>query len=245
MSPSPDCPTGIEPLAQLCKSSLHIIKPVSMMKTPIARQERSRRTRSALLAALDALLLDRDFDAIGVADIARRANVSPASIYRRFSKKHGLLPALYDLQTERVAEWNEQGWVKARLASLPIGPTPLRTLLTGHVELAVRQLKDLAHIAKPLALYGRMKPHLFGDEVEAHLQAAHRGIRAMLEAYPAEIKRRDLDQASRMIGYHMQTALNDFVLFRDRTVLPGADLSDREFAKEIADFAYGYLTTPD
>lgn len=214
------------------------------MPTP-AKQDRSRRTRAALLDALDELLRDRSFEDIGVAEIADRAGVSAASIYRRFSKKDGFLPALYALQLQRVAAWNEQDWVKQRLAETPAGRAPLRAVLTCHVELAVRQLRDLAHLARPMAIYARMKPGLFGEEVDPLLAEARAGVRALLEAYPETVQRADLDQASRMLVYFMQTSLNDFVLFRDRTIRPLADLSDHTFARQIADFAFGYLTTPD
>jgi AcrR family transcriptional regulator len=210
-----------------------------------AKQDRSRRTRAALLDALDALLHDRSFEDIGVAEIAARAGVSAASIYRRFSKKEGLLAALYELQLKRVAEWNEQDWVKRRLAETPAGDAPLRAVLTCHVELAVRQLRDLSHLARPMAIYARMKPDLFGDEVDPLLSEARAGVLALLKVYPETVRRTNLDQASRMLVYLMQSSLNDFVLFDDRTMRPLAGMSDQTFARQIADFAFGYLTTSD
>lgn len=217
--------------------------PPNLVKQP--KQARSRRTRETLLNALEALLHERSFDEIGVTDIAERAALSPASIYRRFDKKDGLLRALYDLQTERVGEWIARPELSARLEALSNCELSLREFLRGHVRLAVAQLRDLAHLARPMALYGRLRPHIFGDEVDAYVTTAHRGVAAALEQRREQIARRDLDRAAAFIVYFMQGALNDFVLFRDRTVLPGVGLDDDSFADEIADFVYGYLLQPD
>lgn len=209
------------------------------------KQARSERTRAALLNALEALLLERSFEDIGVVEIAEKARLSPASIYRRFDKKDGLLRALYDLHVQRVQEWTARPDITARLEVLSNPETPLKDFLGGHVRLAVQQLRDLAHLARPMALYGRLRPHIFGEEAEAYMVSAHAGILAELEKRRSEIARRDLDRAAAFLAYFMQSALNDFVLFKDRTVLPTYALDDDAFADEITDFAYGYLKQCD
>lgn len=62
---------------------------------PQSRQDRSRRTEKILLDAALRLFHERGFDAITVADIATEAGVAPASIYRRFGDKDGLLREAY------------------------------------------------------------------------------------------------------------------------------------------------------
>jgi AcrR family transcriptional regulator len=58
---------------------------------PASRQDRSRRTEQALLDAALELFRERGVDAVTVADIAAAAGVAPATIYRRFGDKDGLL----------------------------------------------------------------------------------------------------------------------------------------------------------
>lgn len=58
---------------------------------PGARQDRSRRTEQALLDAALALFTARGVEAVTVGDIAAVAGVAPATIYRRFGDKEGLL----------------------------------------------------------------------------------------------------------------------------------------------------------
>lgn len=58
---------------------------------PVSRQARSRRTEQALLDAALALFVERGVDAVPVGDIAAAAGVAPATIYRRFGDKEGLV----------------------------------------------------------------------------------------------------------------------------------------------------------
>lgn len=62
---------------------------------PQSRQDRSRHTEQVLLDAALQLFRERGFEAITVGDIASRAGVAPASIYRRFGDKEGLLREAY------------------------------------------------------------------------------------------------------------------------------------------------------
>ncbi|MFZ5756765.1 MAG: TetR/AcrR family transcriptional regulator [Pseudomonadota bacterium] len=58
---------------------------------PTPRQDRSRRTEQTLLDAALGLFLARGVEAVTVGDIAAAAGVAPATIYRRFGDKEGLL----------------------------------------------------------------------------------------------------------------------------------------------------------
>ncbi|MGH8492102.1 MAG: TetR/AcrR family transcriptional regulator [Moraxellaceae bacterium] len=62
---------------------------------PQSRQDRSRHTEQVLLDAALQLFRERGFETITVGDIASRAGVAPASIYRRFGDKEGLLREAY------------------------------------------------------------------------------------------------------------------------------------------------------
>jgi AcrR family transcriptional regulator len=60
------------------------------------RQERSRATQAALIDALEGLLLEKAYDNISIADIARKAGVGVASFYTRFRDKDALLRELLE-----------------------------------------------------------------------------------------------------------------------------------------------------
>ncbi len=58
---------------------------------PKSHQQRSQRTEQVLLDAALRLFRERGVEAVTVADIAAAADVAPATIYRRFGDKEGLL----------------------------------------------------------------------------------------------------------------------------------------------------------
>lgn len=68
--------------------------PVANVRAPL--QERSRQAFERIFGAAEALLNERAFDQIAVADIAEKANVSVGSVYQRFKTKDDLLWALYE-----------------------------------------------------------------------------------------------------------------------------------------------------
>ncbi len=66
------------------------------------RQSRSERTRDRLLEAARQTVIEKGFEGAGVVEIAERAGCSPATIYRRFRHREGLMRALFELVME---EW--------------------------------------------------------------------------------------------------------------------------------------------
>lgn len=61
-----------------------------------ARQTRSRRTLERLLDSAEALIADKGFDDVTVADIAARAGLSVGAVYARFRDKKSVLYFLQD-----------------------------------------------------------------------------------------------------------------------------------------------------
>jgi len=62
----------------------------------LPQQARTRATLTRLLDAAEALLDEKSFDEISIAEIARRAGSSVGGFYRRFRDKEGLLHALHE-----------------------------------------------------------------------------------------------------------------------------------------------------
>lgn len=207
-----------------------------------AKQDRSRRTREVLLRSLEELLKERSFEQIGVVEIAENANVSTASIYRRFDKRDGLLPALFDLYLQRMEEWYQRDDIKTELAKLATQNLTLKQFVNMNIQLLIRLIRDLEHLSRPMFLYARMRPDLISDRVVQQLQSALESSKQTLANFSHEIKRKDLERSAQFIGYFFQTVPYDYILFRDQTVLPGLDITDDDFAAELSDFICGYLT---
>ena len=60
-------------------------------------QARTRLARAAVVDAARTLFLERGYGATTVEAISERADVPPATVYRLFSSKHGILKALFDV----------------------------------------------------------------------------------------------------------------------------------------------------
>lgn len=213
-----------------------------MTGTRPALQARSRKSRDAILDALEQMLKQRPFHEIGVVELARAAGLSPASIYRRFEKKDGLIPALFELQLERSREWYQQHDIQSAFAAL--GGLDLRPFLEGNVRLLLRQLRDLAHLGRPMSIYGRMRPDLLSETVSVMTRSAIEQIERQLAVFEGEILRGDPKLVAQMVAYTLQVYALDYVLFRDDTVLPDYPMTDEMFAQEMAAMLYGYLRTP-
>ena len=202
-------------------------------------QKRSRQTRDKLLNALENLLRKQDFADISVAEIARVAGVSPASIYRRFDGKSGFIPVLFDLYLLRLEEWG-----KSAEARLEIGEnTTLREALYCITLTGWRQIQSQAHIMRAVHLHGRNHLGLMNGKDNAYEEATLDAMRSLVEMFTAEIQRKNKDKTARLLAYYLNNIMIERGLFGDKGAVFGISLDDETFTKEIADFAYGYLTT--
>jgi AcrR family transcriptional regulator len=80
--------------------------PTTGLRRPLpTKQERSRKTRDALIAAAWKLLEAHPWQVISINDIVRSAGSSVGAFYARFTDKEALLESL-------AAEWLEARWVQ-------------------------------------------------------------------------------------------------------------------------------------
>jgi AcrR family transcriptional regulator len=63
----------------------------------MAPQARTRLARAAVVGAARDLFLERGYGATTIEAISERADVPPATVYRLFSSKHGILKAMFDV----------------------------------------------------------------------------------------------------------------------------------------------------
>lgn len=80
--------------------------PTDGLRRPLpAKQDRSRKTRDALMAATWKLLQSQPWQALSINDIVKLAGSSVGAFYSRFTDKEALLEAL-------GAEWLEERWAQ-------------------------------------------------------------------------------------------------------------------------------------
>jgi AcrR family transcriptional regulator len=202
-------------------------------------QKRAEMTRDKLVAAFETLLRDKPFDEITVAEIAKGAGMSVGAVYRRFENKDAFIPVIFDIYAARLLASMGEG------EGLEIEPdeglrSAMRMIARAGWELGVAE----APIIRAAHLYARLRPDLVGAEWDALLRANTASYRQMLEHFP-EVKRRDLDAAAQMLAYFFNTALTEKAIYPTEGPAAQMTVDGLDFADAIADFAYGYLTTPE
>jgi AcrR family transcriptional regulator len=202
-----------------------------------ATQQRSQATRDRLIDALDGLLQQRPFDAISITDIARRARVSPGTIYQRFQNRDAAVSILLELYYRRVREWSAQPKGVA-----PAAPANLRAALQLIARNAWRQVSALGYIMRPAYLHSRLKPELVGPTWDRLERIAHGGYVELLRQFQSEIARDDLERsAGTMAAFINLMALGRLLHPESRAPF----LRNREaFVQDFVDFAWHYLANP-
>ena len=203
-----------------------------------AVQDRSKGTRDRLLAAMDALLREKPFEALSVGEIAARAGVSPATIYQRFSNKDAAAAILIELYMRAAEAWSrsEEGRFDVAAAA---------TLHEAFVALGLtawRQVEALGHVMRPAYLLSRRRPDLLGERWTALQGQARAGFARLLAAFPEALGGRDPEAAAGMIAYFYNMMLLGRLLHADELAAAGRASDAQAFAVELADFACGYLT---
>jgi len=127
------------------------------------KQNRSKNTQEKLLTALESLLEERFLEQITIRDIAQRAELSSATIYRRFKNKEALLPILYERYDHRLGEWASSIWQDKRIEKY----FDLESRINWVVKEHVRFYKKFVHILRTLYIYNRLHGEVSLPNVDA------------------------------------------------------------------------------
>ena len=202
-----------------------------------ARQERSQRTLERLLDAAEVVIREKGFADATVADIARRADCSVGTFYRRFRDKRALLHALDERFAEEFRATMEEAVAPERWQGAPIVE-----ILAGYIEFALKQGRTSAALQRA-ALVMSVRDATFAERHMRLVRELHERLRELLWA------RRD------EIGHPEPTLAIEFVLEQLRTMLALRlnvsplsssllSVSDAEFMSEQLTSVCAYLEVP-
>ncbi|NNE57041.1 MAG: TetR family transcriptional regulator [Hellea sp.] len=206
------------------------------------KQVRAQITRQRLMNALDSLLKERDFDLISVVEIAKEAGVSSGLLYSHFKNKADFLDALLeDYQARIVArlETVEQSDLMAEFKAAG----GLREALREIAAFAYQQLSEDAHILRAIAHSLKSRSALEREDWQDIRLRAYDTIAPVLTVYETELARPNDETTAQMLVYFFNSIYLE-ELYRDPFQSMADDIGKDRFISEIADFAYGYLTTP-
>jgi AcrR family transcriptional regulator len=198
-----------------------------------AQQSRSKQTEARLLRAAEEILAERGIEGAAIPDIARRARVSPASIYRRFTDKDGLLREVFERFFDRSIKANEAAldpnkWRFTKLKD------SVRALVTGMV-CGYGQNRGLL---RAVITYGERHPSAAFRRRTAELrQRSVASIARILLLHVREIKHPHPEKAVQFGMQLIALALKEQIL----PVRKDETLSDKELATELSRLLLGYL----
>ena len=168
--------------------------PDDQRATPRPDQARTRLARAAVVDAARALFLERGYGATTIEAISEAADVPPATVYRLFSSKHGILKSLLDMfivGDDADVPMAERPHVQALLDD----PDP-RGQLAGFVANAVRINERVAPLYRILVSAAGTDPDAAAllDELTAQRQQGQRMIARALarrRALRSDLRERD------------------------------------------------------
>lgn len=205
------------------------------MRAKPVNQKRSQDKRDRILNALDTLLACKPFVEISIAELAKGAEVSPATIYQRFSNVEALASVLLELYFLKVEEWAKRPRRPANL-----GDSTLFDLLVRVAGDAYDQVSQLGYVMRPAYLYSRQRPDRVGSEWTRLHQMAVAGFKSFLAERAADTKVTNIDEAAELLANFFNLMLLGPLLHKNDS--NWKTLEDREkFAESLATMAYRYL----
>lgn len=198
-------------------------------------QRRAQETRDQILAAMEALLKRKPFGEISVAELARKADVAPATIYQRFRNTDATASVLMELYFSKVEEWARRPRKNRALAQAPLFDT-----LTSIAGDAYDQVVQLGYIMRPAYLYSRLRPDRVGADWTRLEQLALEGFRRFVAERSAEIRVRDHAKAAALLCYFFNFMVLGILLHGEAPQWKTLN-TRKEFADSLATMACRYL----
>lgn len=198
------------------------------------RQARSQETLERLLDSAEALIENKGFDDVTVADIAARAGFSVGAVYARFHDKKGLLHCLQDRFVEEAHLTTDVALDADRWDGASI-----EEIVGELVDFLVNIYRERRGVARELLVHARSEPPMV--ERKERL-VAHVSERLCLLLLPRAERIRHPDPATAVaFGLRVVLAtLEQAILFGEGGI-HGIPASDEKLAAELTRAFLGYL----
>jgi AcrR family transcriptional regulator len=199
------------------------------------QQERSRETADRLLQAAEQVLEKRGLEGASVPEIARRAGVSPASIYRRFVDKDGLLREVFERFFERSIKANDAALQPSRWKA-----ESLEASVCALVAGMVAAYSQRPGLLRAVISYSERHPDsAFRRRALDLRERSMAGIEKIVLLHSKEIRHPKPKKAVRIALQLVSLALKERIRPSDKS--RGAVLSAEELRVELTRMFLGYL----
>lgn len=214
--------------------------PPSPVATPAPRQARSARSLGRILDAAAALLEERPFDAVSVAQIAARARTSVGNVYARFADKQAILDELH-----RRHEAERAGALAARLERAGREATDLRARVTAIVEIFVDYYAARPGVIRSFVLRYRNRPDDVTPAMRARLDGLYGQAERLLLERRFEIGHPRPAIAVRAGVFFVAAACRDRFLFAGDPHASHLALATAAVSRELVVALLSYLSAPE
>ncbi|MBC7894397.1 MAG: TetR/AcrR family transcriptional regulator [Cytophagaceae bacterium] len=200
-----------------------------------ARQPRAERTSDAIIEAGLALLRERDFAAVSVAEIAARAGVSVGGFYARFEGKEALLHAL---AAEVIADCS--GALDRALAPSRMARASVEGVVRAYVRVMITKFREHRNAIVQVIRHARAGDPLHGLAVRDFNDHVHGRLRALLHERRHLIAHPDPDAAVNIGLFLVSAAAREGVLSDNLRAYP-IKVTDSMLITELTRAYVAYL----
>lgn len=193
----------------------------------IPKQARGEESQRKILEATLALLEDRHFEAMTIADIAAAAGMAVGNFYKRFKNKEALLPHLY-------AEYNRRFGVFAGALQSVHTENPWHQIVKGTVAF----FEANKGLIRALHLHSRLNPAVVP-------QGSTRAREELYQALESLITKQGLDtgeqkRRARIAAHVMVSAITEAILYPDMTPAAASGLDSDLLVEGLSELLESY-----
>jgi len=188
-----------------------------------------------MLEAAKALLDEKNFDELTIAQIAKKARVSVGLFYSRFDDKDALLSALYEKHMLELRATTTKMFDPKKWSSIPVSQ-----FIEELVAFMVRYHRKNRGLLRALVLRHHTHPGKRYEDPAERSKTAIASVGKLLAARADEIRHPDPRLAGSLGFLFVLGAIREKILFGGG-VATALRISDKRMAKELTTAFLGYL----
>ena len=186
-----------------------------------------KNSQSKILEATLALLEDRHFEAMTIADIAKLAGMAVGNFYKRFKNKEALLPHLY-------AEYNQRFRRFAEIIQVETTGEPWRQIVEGTVHF----FSANKGLIRALHLHSRLNPALVPEGSTKARGGLYLALEPLITKPGLDAEARN--RRARMAALAMVSAITEAIVYPDMTPAAASGLDQGMLVEELTELLKAY-----
>jgi AcrR family transcriptional regulator len=201
-----------------------------------AKQARSQATLDRISDAVIALLRDKPFDELSIAEIVEASNISTGTFYRRFDSKQALLPLLFERYAMMMRDWFEA------LTGGQTAPS-LEAFVHGVVTETHALYSEHRNFIRAVHLHARYRPELIDRGSVEQRMGPPLTYHSFLEPFAGELGP-PFEEAAPFLYFVLTTTMNEWMLYPEHGTARTLPMDDADFCAHLETMLLNYLRKP-